>query len=579
MTPEALPSRLVDVRLDRLDRSLTIEVHSEHDAYISEELIAYGHWEPFETELVLRLLPAGGVLVDCGANIGWYSLVAAATGHSVIAIEPEPGNLAVLDRNIERNGLADRVEVHACALAGHEGVGELELSADNQGDHRVSAAPGRDTVEIKLDRLDRIVGERRVDVIKVDTQGSEVGVLRGSSRLLADEASGISMILEYWPFGLRECGASAEELVGLLTPFVGITHSCFLISEEERSLQPVTLATLVSLAQRGDYSPESGGHTNLLVVPHAQIDEISDLVATGRTLDGDDVAAAARDQLFQLRLTEHCVYSQHGEDGVIAELARRTNCAQVMVELGAGSGDECNSRALREQGWRVIALDGNPEGSSWVRTAFLDAENTGVILRDSVIDDSVGVLSIDLDGNDFWILLTMPDEMLPTVLVMEYNATVGPVEPLTVRYRPRRVWDHSNHFGASLAALTMLASHRGLDLVYCDSVGVNAYFVARSALADAGLVAVPVTEAYRPPQFGLLSPVGEFRGHEPSTRRFVHLASVDDAYRSFDVAIAPGLRGWVRRRIDNVGTADWWRLRKVWTRNRLRNLRAPSPTK
>ncbi len=272
--------RTVEIHHDYVNRPLALEVHPSNDRYVSEEIVATGQWEPFETELVLRLLPPVGLLADCGANIGWYSVAAGAAGHRVIAVEPEPGNLVLLHRNVARNGLSEQVEVHQCALGVQPGRGTLGLSIDNQGDHRLSVAPGGRTVPIELRRLDDIVADRHIDVIKIDTQGSETGVLRGSRRALqAQNVCSTSIILEYWPFGLQDCGSSAEELIGLLVPIVDVTHACFEIDEPNRLLRPTSLVELALMAQAGDYSPEAQGHTNLLVVPKNSIHHIADLVA------------------------------------------------------------------------------------------------------------------------------------------------------------------------------------------------------------------------------------------------------------------------------------------------------------
>jgi hypothetical protein len=292
---------------------------------------------------------------------------------------------------------------------------------------------------------------------------------------------------------------------------------------------------------------------------------------------GERLAGA---QVELLRATERSVYSQNGEDGVIAELVRRTDCSHTMIELGAGNGDQCNSRWPRESGWEVLAFDGDPEGSEWVLPAFLTAENIATIVDSHrTTAEPIGVLSIDLDGNDFWMFMAVPDRHLPTVLVMEYNATVGPVEALTVGYRPRRMWDHSNHFGASLAALTMLAQHRGYELVYCESNGVNAFFVSRTALRDADLVPVPVAVAYQPPRFGLVGPVGEQRGHEPSTRRLLNLRSIEEAQQAFDASLRRNPTSWPRYLRHRFTTSDLWRLRHARFENVRRNIRGARPTK
>lgn len=67
--------RLADVRVNGIDRPLRLHLHTENDRYISEEIATLGQWESLETEVVRRLLGPGSLLLDCGANIGWYSVI------------------------------------------------------------------------------------------------------------------------------------------------------------------------------------------------------------------------------------------------------------------------------------------------------------------------------------------------------------------------------------------------------------------------------------------------------------------------------------------------------------------------
>jgi FkbM family methyltransferase len=275
-----LDPRTRAVRIPGVDRTLHIEVHPDHDLYISEGIAATGAWEPFETELVRRLVRPGQLFVDCGANIGWYSMAVAGLDVDVLAFEPEPRNLRLLRRNLEANGLAHRVDVRPCAAGAAPGVARLQRSSDNQGDHRMAADPVGDTLVVDVVRLDDVIGDRPVAVLKLDTQGSEVAILRGARRTLAAAAATpTSVLLEYWPHGLATCGASAEELISLLAPLVGSSHRCYEVIETTAELRPRSLADLAAMALDGDYSPEGQGHTNLLVIPTVHARLVADLVA------------------------------------------------------------------------------------------------------------------------------------------------------------------------------------------------------------------------------------------------------------------------------------------------------------
>ena len=288
-------SRVVEVAVPgSAGRRLSMHLHESHDQYISEEIAGNGIWESLETTIILRLLQPGELLVDCGANIGWYSMMAAAMGAQVMAFEPEPGNLALLKANIGANSLDGFVEIHGMALGRRAGTSTLQLSSFNQGDHRVSALPVGETVTIGVEVLDDKLGSRTPTVIKLDTQGSEVAILRGAAATLSGERVGdISLVIEYWPYGLQDCGASAEELIGLLTPIVGVSHDCFDLDEWKGVLRPITLVELARMAASGAYSPAGQGYTNLLVLPKHRRASIDDLLAPETVAESAPVAAGA----------------------------------------------------------------------------------------------------------------------------------------------------------------------------------------------------------------------------------------------------------------------------------------------
>lgn len=178
-----------------------------------------GTWSPELVALLGRLVQTRGSFVDVGAHIGLVAIpVAERSGCACLAVEPEPGNFALLQRNIARHGLNARV--HAIHGAAHYTAGRvcLALSRDNSGDHHVlaSAPTDRATVEVPAARLDDWVAAHELPepfVVKLDTQGAEVAVLRGAPHTLQRASH---LVVEYWPAGLRRQGESAEALASLL---------------------------------------------------------------------------------------------------------------------------------------------------------------------------------------------------------------------------------------------------------------------------------------------------------------------------------------------------------------------------
>lgn len=187
--------------------------------------------------------------------------------------------------------------------------------------------------------------------------------------------------------------------------------------------------------------------------------------------------------LEDLRSYEARVYSESGEDGVIQrifECIGATN--RFCVELGALDGfDRSNTAHLRvDCGWRGLLVDARGDGRQVVR-AFVTAENANALLARHGVPRSFDLLSIDVDGNDYWIWRAL-DGYAPRVVVIEYNIFFALDAPRTIPYRPDRVWDETAYHGASLAALRKLGRAKGYALVHTDSWSPNAFFVRRDAL-------------------------------------------------------------------------------------------------
>ena len=201
---------------------------------MSRRIREEGIWEPYETSLVLSLLRPGHVCVDVGANIGYFSILAAAvvgeTG-AVFAFEPDPGNFALLQANAVLNKQQHRITAVQAALSTQAGAGELFLSEDNLGDHQIYAAgEQRKSVQIALLNGSEYLGERlqRLDLLKVDTQGSEYQVMVGLMPLLLAIPGATHILIELTPLSLRQSGSSGRELIELLArlqqPFWIVDH-------------------------------------------------------------------------------------------------------------------------------------------------------------------------------------------------------------------------------------------------------------------------------------------------------------------------------------------------------------------
>jgi FkbM family methyltransferase len=241
-----------------------------HDRVVHAGYLAHRRWAP-EFHAVANRVFAGrpGTLVDVGANIGLTSVpVARRLGATCHAFEPDPTNFALLRRNIEANEAGALVTAHHLALMDREGVFELERSADNLGDHRVrlgAASAGafeeqrREVVKVEARRLDAVLEGRTLPrplLLKVDVQGAEARVFAGAPRTLAEADA---LFVEYWPYGLRRMGDTAEAFLGVVAgfPWGGIVRGA-----EPPALEP----TAALIARLREELPADGSTTEHLDV-------------------------------------------------------------------------------------------------------------------------------------------------------------------------------------------------------------------------------------------------------------------------------------------------------------------------
>lgn len=199
--------------------------------------------------------------------------------------------------------------------------------------------------------------------------------------------------------------------------------------------------------------------------------------------------------LASLSEAEFSVFSQWGEDGIISWLTGiLPDVPQTFVEFGVENYHESNTRyLLQSKNWRGLVIDGSEENIAEIRRnsiywrhdlsavrAFIDCDNINSLIEKNGFLDEIGLLSIDIDGNDYWVWQAI-DVINPAIVVCEYNAVFGDRHALSVPYRvdfQRSKAHYSNlYFGASLCALIELGKQKGYMFVGTNSNGNNAFFV------------------------------------------------------------------------------------------------------
>lgn len=200
--------------------SYRLWVHPKKRKDIARAILHRGQYEPVETEVVLARLKPGMAVIDVGANIGHYAMVAAAAvgpSGKVAAFEPDADNYAALLANLTLNGFAN---AGAEQLALGSAPGELTLYRDeaNRGGHslvRANVQREAGASRVRVATLDDYAAEslagRKIDFIKIDVQGAEAAVLAGAAKTLARD--GPDLLIEFWPHGMRATGAEPMALV------------------------------------------------------------------------------------------------------------------------------------------------------------------------------------------------------------------------------------------------------------------------------------------------------------------------------------------------------------------------------
>jgi hypothetical protein len=209
-------------------------------------------------------------------------------------------------------------------------------------------------------------------------------------------------------------------------------------------------------------------------------------------------------------------HSQFEEDGILLFLfAVIGTTNKTAVEICAGKGIECmTANLILNHGWWGHLFDGDQRnveaGTRFFRDsldtfiypprfthAWVTAENVNQIIRSSGVEGDIDLLSLDIDGMDYWVWRAI-DCIAPRVVVCETHSIIGPDDALTVPYDPDFKITIPDYHSASLAAMTALASQKGYRLVGTHRYGFNAFFVRRD-IADDLLPAVAPSQCLNNP--------------------------------------------------------------------------------
>ncbi len=204
-----------------------------------------------------------------------------------------------------------------------------------------------------------------------------------------------------------------------------------------------------------------------------------------------------------LQQNEFKVYSQWGEDGIIQNLLRNIRiCRKTFIEFGVENYTESNTRYLLvNNNWSGLVIDGSPEHVDYIKQdriywqhnlkaecSFITKDNINSLFEKNGIQGEIGLLSVDIDGNDYWVWDAI-DSVNPAIVVVEYNARFGPDKAVTIPYDANFVRSQAHYsgiyYGASLRAFWLLGKRKGYVLVGCNTAGNNAFFVRKDLMVEA----------------------------------------------------------------------------------------------
>jgi len=226
-----------------------------------------GVYEKFETQTVKQYIKPGDVVLDLGANIGYYTLIFAklvGKQGKVYAFEPDPNNFKLLQKNIEVNNYTN-VELIQKAVSDKNGKATMYIVEEHPAGNRLFDAhdkADRNTIEVKTIRLDDFFNNdnHEINFIKMDVEGTENKVIAGMPLILR-KTKKLKMMVEFAPTLIKESGIDPRQF---FQPFLDNNFQIFHINKRKKQIQPTTIEKLVT-----KFTPEKGSHVNLLLVKNS----------------------------------------------------------------------------------------------------------------------------------------------------------------------------------------------------------------------------------------------------------------------------------------------------------------------
>ena len=215
---------------------------------------------------------------------------------------------------------------------------------------------------------------------------------------------------------------------------------------------------------------------------------------------------------------EFKVFSQWGEDGIIQHLIDSVEIKnKTFIEFGVEDFFESNCRfLLMKDDWKGFVIDASKPHIQRLKNSyfywrhnlnavdeFITRDNIEDILYKSGFEENLGILSIDLNGNDFYILEAIKN-FTSCILICEFNPVFGPNRKITIPYKADFNWTEEHHsnlyWGASLGAISYLADKKGYALVGTNTACNNAFYIKKDLLNDKVDV-LSVESAYSPSNY------------------------------------------------------------------------------
>lgn len=218
---------------------------------------------------------------------------------------------------------------------------------------------------------------------------------------------------------------------------------------------------------------------------------------------------------IDLEVLSKGIYSQGAEEGMLDRIFERVEPRRrYCVEFGAGDGlrNSNTARLVRDRGWDATLIEAGDYRFGRLAEHYAGVERARLvhaavqpdtverIFADAAVPADLDLLSIDIDGNDYWVWRAI-ERYRPQIVIIEYNPYYEPPQRWVMTFHPDHEWDGSTYYGASLESLAALGKTKGYELIACDRNGNNAFFVAAELFPRFGITDNRPQVLYRPAMY------------------------------------------------------------------------------